>query len=68
MVRYKNRYIIAEVVLARTKTPVLSSSDIYRLLINSISNNYGDYGVGMMQFSTTGMLGALCRRNIDFKL
>ncbi|OQR85939.1 hypothetical protein ACHHYP_11164 [Achlya hypogyna] len=50
MVRFKNRYLIVEVCFTRGKKgPAISARDIYNLVLASVANNFGDFGVGTMQ-------------------
>lgn len=57
MVRLKTRYLVVEVTVttASTRKPLaLQRDDVAGLIRESIARNYGDYGVGLLQYAFQG--------------
>lgn len=56
MVRLKTRYLIVDVMVAsgRGSSKPMQKEDIGSLIRESIARNYGDYGVGMLQYAFQG--------------
>jgi len=52
MVRFKNRYIVCEYRFeSESKNLVFSGAKLKQVLLNSIRQNYGDLGMGLVQAS-----------------
>jgi hypothetical protein len=56
MVRLKTRYVLMEVVspAASARKLVMQKDDVAGLIRESIARNYGDYGVGLLQYAFQG--------------
>lgn len=57
MVRLKTRYLVVEVMTAGGRGgggKPMQKEDIGSLIRESIARNYGDYGVGMLQYAFQG--------------
>lgn len=56
MVRLKTRYVLVEVVVppASARKLALQKEDVANLIRDSIARNYGDYGVGLLQYAFQG--------------
>jgi RNase P/RNase MRP subunit POP5 len=57
MVRFKNRYLLVELVWADGKVDSsLSAENLKRALKRQIHHNFGDFGVGLVQATLQGTL------------
>lgn len=55
MVRLKTRYLVVEVAgAANARKLTLQKDDVAGLIRESIARNYGDYGVGLLQYAFQG--------------
>ncbi|XP_060083219.1 ribonuclease P/MRP protein subunit POP5-like [Ylistrum balloti] len=53
MVRFKNRYLVCEVVYtgSRKKTSTFTELELYKCIRDSVIKSYGDYGYGVLKSS-----------------
>lgn len=57
MVRLKTRYLVVELVpAASARKLAVQKEDVAGLIKDSIARNYGDYGVGLLQYAFQGEL------------
>lgn len=55
MVRLKTRYLLVEVApAANARKLAVQKEDVASLIKESIARNYGDYGVGLLQYAFQG--------------
>jgi hypothetical protein len=60
MVRFKNRYLLAEMVspLSKSELPKIEAKDLGKLLRDSIQLHFGNYALGLLAHTLRGNLSS----------